>query len=352
MTLNDIVNEFEITGKAVNVKVYGMGLINETYLVTAENKGKEYFYILQKINSTLFKDITSLMSNIKEVTEFFAKQADKACIKTINLLKTKNGENIFVNKAGAYRMYHFIEGNTLETLNNNDIFTECGKAYGCFQNMLSGFDASSLNIILPDFHNTEKRFGTFINSLKNDKYSRAYLALNQIDFVEKRKDYCTKITKDLISGKLPVKVIHGDTKLNNVLFNKNTDKALAVIDLDTVMAGAACYDFGDSIRSGLLRAEFPLIEDKFKLYESYAKGFLSTCNKLNQAELNSLALGSIIITYECGMRFLTDYLDGDVYFKTAFKGQNLEKAINNFNLLIFLENNYDKLQNITKNLTA
>jgi hypothetical protein len=351
MILKDIVKKFNIIGNIVCITEYGNGLINETYLVASEEKGNGYFYILQKINNSLFKDVDSLMVNIESVTNYISTNYTNTYIRSLTLIKTIYGTNYFYCDIGYYRMYDFIDGDTLEILENENIFYECGKAYGRFQKMLFGFKAENLKEILPNFHNTQIRYDNFLKSVKHDKYNRVFYVIKQIDFIEKRKDYCNKITDLLSSGKIPKRVIHGDTKLNNILYDKITKKSLAVIDLDTVMSGAACFDFGDSIRSGLLRSSKPLnVEGKLKFYESYLKGFLSGNDMLTQAERKSLLYGALVITYECGIRFLTDYLDGDIYFKTKYTGQNLEKTLNNFNLLLFLEENVDKLEKINNNI--
>jgi len=345
MTLKDIVKHFNIIGNSVCITEYGNGLINETYLVACEEKGNAYFYVLQKINDNLFKDIKALMNNIDAVTTYIENNYNNNDIRTLTIIKTIYGTNYFYCAAGYFRMYDFIDGDTLELLENENIFYECGKAYGKFQKMLIGFDSSEITEIIPDFHNTKARYNNFLKSVKNDKYNRVFYIIKQIDFIEERKEYCNKIADMLNSGIIPKRLIHGDTKLNNLLFDKVTNKSFAVVDLDTMMIGASCFDFGDSIRSGLLRVSKPLnTEEKIKLYESYYRGFLIGNDELTVEERKSLIYGAIVITYECGIRFLTDYLDGDIYFKTKYIGQNLEKALNNFNLLLFLEENINRLQ--------
>ena len=223
-------------------------------------------------------------------------------------------------------------------------FYQSAVAFGNFQKMLAEFDATKLYEVLPNFHNTKVRYANFLTALKANKMKRADSVKSEIDFVLERQSYCSKFTDLIDSGKMPLKVTHNDTKLNNVMIDDITGKAVAVIDLDTIMPGAVGYDFGDSIRFGCNPAaederDLSLVNFRLNLFEEYAKGFLTTLgNSITQTEKDTLAFSAILMTYECGMRFLTDYLEGDTYFRTHREGQNLDRARTQFKLVKDMEN--------------
>ena len=234
------------------------------------------------------------------------------------------------------------------------LFYQSAVAFGTFAMQLKDFDASKLYDVLPDFHNTEKRYENFLASLKADKMNRAASVKKEIDFVLERKAYCNRITSLLSSGEMPLKVTHNDTKLNNVMLDEETDKPVAVIDLDTVMPGSICYDFGDSIRFGCN----PATEDEkdlnkvvfdIKLFEEYTKGYLSAMgNSIVKAEKDNLAFGALLMTFECGMRFLTDYLDGDTYFRIKYADHNLNRTRTQFKLVSDMEKRMDEMNKIVQ----
>jgi Ser/Thr protein kinase RdoA (MazF antagonist) len=355
MNFENILSNFNVIGKYVSCEKFGEGHINDTYLVVNELNEKSVKYILQKINNKLFKDIEKLMSNIEKVTDFNQRviinrggNPKKECL---TLIKTINGKSYLSLKEGYFRLYNFIEdANCYQTVEKPEHFYESAVAFGNFQNMLAKFDASQLYEILPNFHNTKVRFNDFLIALKEDKMSRADSVKNEIAFVLEREKYCCKIIDLLQSGKMPLRVTHNDTKLNNVMIDAVTEKGVAVIDLDTIMPGSVCYDFGDSIRFGcnpVAEDEVNLNKVNFKidLFKTYAEGFLSVLN-LTDIELENLAFSSILMTYECGIRFLTDYLQGDTYFKISRKKQNLDRARTQFKLVFDMEKQLDTMNEI------
>jgi hypothetical protein len=216
-------------------------------------------------------------------------------------------------------------------------------AFGNFAKLLAEFDATKLYESIPDFHNTEKRYENFINAVKTDKMGRAKEVQKEIDFVVDRKDYCGRIVNLLKSGKMPLKVTHNDTKLNNVMLDEKTGEPVAVIDLDTIMQGSICYDFGDSIRFGCNHADegerdLSKVNFDIELFEAYTKGYLSALGEsITQIEKENLAFGAILMTYECGMRFLTDYLEGDVYFRIKHPSHNIDRTRMQFKLVSDME---------------
>ncbi|MBQ7643019.1 MAG: aminoglycoside phosphotransferase family protein, partial [Clostridia bacterium] len=337
---------------------YGSGHINRTYLAAFDMGGKIKRYILQKINSTLFTNVDALMNNIKLVTEYnraeIAKRGGDPYRESLTIVETKEGGSYFKTTEGEYyRVYIFIEdAKGYDVVEKPCHFYESAVAFGKFAKLLDSFDASSLYTVLPDFHNTVKRFENFEKSIAADKAGRAESVKAEIDFALKQKYFISTIVELLKSGKMPSRVTHNDTKLNNVLIDINTDKAVCVIDLDTMMPGSICYDFGDSIRFGCnpVAEDTPVTEKvvfSLPLFEEYTKGYLSVFgDAITKTERDNLALGAILMTYECGIRFLSDYLDGDVYFRTTRAGQNLDRTRTQFKLVKDMLNCYDDMTRI------
>ena len=355
-TLKNIFSQFDIQGRLISLEPHGEGHINHTYLAKVDCDGVIKKYIFQKINGNLFTNLTGLMNNISLVTNFIKSKAtelgknpDTDCL---TVIKTKDGKDFFECEDGGYRVYNYIDGKSFQTVENSEQFYQSAVAFGEFARLLADFNAESLYEVLPNFHNTEKRLEAFKESLEKDALGRAKDVKDEIDFVLSRQEYASKIVSLLESGKMPYKVTHNDTKLNNVMFDKKGEKCLAVIDLDTIMPGSICYDFGDSIRFGCnhsLEDEKDLSKVNFdlELFDAYAKGYLSSIGDgITQIEKDNLAMGSILMTYECGMRFLKDHLDGDVYFKIHRENHNLDRARTQFKLVSDMEKVFDKMQEI------
>ena len=266
-------------------------------------------------------------------------------------MPTENGGTYFRTEEGdCYRVYVFIENaKGYDVVEKPEHFYESAVAFGKFAMLLDRFDSSKLFEVLPDFHNTVKRFDNFRRSLEADKFNRAKDVKKEIEFALNREKITHTIVDLLASGKMPSRVTHNDTKLNNVLIDTRTDKAVSVIDLDTMMPGSICYDFGDSIRFGCN----PCLEDtpetekvifNMSLFETYTKGYLSVFgDTITDIERKNLPMGAILMTYECGIRFLTDYLDGDVYFRKTREGQNIDRTRSQFKLVSDMEKRYDEM---------
>lgn len=360
MNLENIVKHFKFKGQFIEGNNYGEGHINDTYLVVFQEEENKNYYILQRLNSNIFKNIAQLMNNVKLVTDFVRSKVIEAggdpsreCMKIIDTVEDKT---YFDDGKGNYwRAYDFIQGTiSYQVVDNEDVFKDTGRAFGVFIANLDEFDASQLYEIIPNFHNTLDRYNTFEKTLNADVMNRATSAKAEIDFVLAHKDYCHVIVDGLKNGEIPLRVTHNDTKANNVLVDAKTKKAICIIDLDTIMPGSLLYDFGDAIRSGCntgLEDEKDLSKVEFneRLYEVFCEGFLDGIgDKITEKEIELLPLGAIMMTYECGIRFLTDYLDGDHYFKTHYAEHNLVRARTQFKLVAEMEKRYDKLIDIAK----
>lgn len=323
--LFDVANGFCIEGELVSALPYGEGHINVTYCVTTTARR----YILQKMNTYVFKDPVGLMNNICFVTSYLEERG----VETLHVVKTRDGKPMAEKYDDRWRMYDFIEHTvTFQSKIDAVILTKAGGAFGNFIGRLDGFDASTLIESIPHFHDTPKRYRDFTAALEADATGRADGCRDEIAFFTSHSDTYSKAVENLTSGKLPLRVTHNDTKLNNILMDEKTGDARAIIDLDTVMPGSMLYDFGDSIRFGASTAaedekDISLVHFSPELFEAYAKGFCASvrdCITPTEAEL--LAYGAYLMTAECGMRFLTDYLDGDKYFAVRYDGHNLVRA--------------------------
>ncbi len=337
--MKDIVNSFTV-GKVISVEPYGEGHINRTYLVTTDTAR----YILQKINDKVFGDVDGLMKNIVAVTEFIKNKG----METLSVAPTNDGKPYLPHATGFYRMYEFIENTvTYQTVTDKNIFELCGEAFGNFQNALNDFDATILTETIPCFHDTPKRYGDFIRAVNTDMCGRAKTCTAEIEFIIKRKDTYGKIIDMLKSGALPLRVTHNDTKLNNILIDKDSGKPRAVIDLDTVMPGSLLYDFGDGIRFGASTAQedekdLDKVHFSPELYEAYKTGFLRAASGgITKREIELLPCSAYLMTIECGMRFLTDYLCDDTYFATKYAEHNLVRARTQLKLASEMENYFD-----------
>ncbi len=354
-----ISGEFALEGEFVSCEHYGEGHINDTYKLTTEGANGRKRYILQRINTNLFSDVEKLMHNIELVTAFCRASVEKRggdpMRECLNLVPTREGKSYWTDGENYFRVYLFIEGaTTYQIVRNARDFYESAVAFGSFASLLADFDASELYEVLPNFHNTKVRYANFLRSVEKDAAGRAEEVRAEIDWVIAHKDWCGKLVDKIACGEIPLRVTHNDTKLNNVMIDKATGKGIAVIDLDTVMPGSLCYDFGDSIRFGCNSAaedepDLDKVHFRKDLYETYLKGYLSAVgNSITEEERKNLAAGAVIMTYECGMRFLADYLDGDVYFRTSRKKQNLDRAHTQFRLADEMIAQYESLQKLAE----
>jgi hypothetical protein len=355
-----IVSAFNIEGELVSVERYGEGHINQTFLVVTKDGEKQIKYILQRINKNVFKDPEKLMENDFNVTKFISEKirlrGGDPEREGVNVIRTNDGRTFVYDKNGEpWRLLVCVnECVCYDKVENSYQFYQSGVAFGNFQNMLSDYPAETLYETIANFHNTPDRYNQLMAAVQNDAVGRLSKVLSEVEFVKKRKDFTYTLENAHNEGRLPLRVTHNDTKLNNVLFDAKTEKTLCVVDLDTIMPGYSVNDFGDSIRFGATTAledesDLSKVNFDIELYEAYAKGFIEGANGgLTDSELELLPIGAIMMTLECGMRFLADYLNGDVYFKTHREGQNLDRARNQFKLVSDMESQLDKMQSIVK----
>lgn len=347
--------KFDCKGEVISAERYGHGHINDTYLVTTKNGPR---YLMQRVNHKIFKNVKALMDNIVGITEYIYEQTikDGGNIKNaMVVIPTKKGEKYLEYEGNFYRMYNFIEGAlSIERRATPEEFKLAAIGFGRFQKLLDNYPAEKLNETIKDFHNTKVRYENFLEAIKNDASNRKHSCEEEIKFFVERKDYCGRIVDKLESGEIPLRVTHNDTKLNNVLIDLEAMVAATVIDLDTVMPGSILYDFGDSIRAGATTGaedekDLSKVNFSMELYEAYVEGFLSEVGeKLTEKELEEFAFGAILMTFECGMRFLTDHLNGDTYFKIHREGHNLDRARTQIKLVKDMEKNFEKMQAIVK----
>ena len=328
MNCLNIISKFDIQEDVLSVTPYGNGHINSTFLVTTRSKK----YILQRLNTYVFKNPEQVMSNIAKVTAHLGtKGSDKR--KVMSIVPCKNGEFLYSEGDKAWRMLSFVEDSIcLEAPEGLADIYECAFAFGNFQKLLADFDASELYETIPDFHNTQKRYADFLNAVKEDPMGRAKNVQNEIDFINSRADFYSVLTDAFKKGLLPLRVAHNDTKINNVLLDKVTRKALCVIDLDTVMPGFSVTDFGDAIRTCACTAaedekDLSKVTLDIELYKAFANGFVAGCDGiLKNEEIMLFPEGAKMMAIEVGIRFLTDYLLGDTYFKTEYDTHNLDRC--------------------------
>ena len=355
--LKEAAAAFATDGEAVSCQRYGSGHINDTFRLICE----KHPYILQRMNTDIFQDPVSLMRNIEGVTTFLRQEVMKnngdPDRETLNLIRTREGAPYYVDSRGNYwRMYLFIEGATCYNLvEKPEDFYQSGKAFGHFQRLLAHYPARELAETIPGFHDTPGRFRAFRKAVEEDVCGRASEVQNEIQFVMDREQDMGLAMDMLAKGELPLRVTHNDTKLNNVLFDKASGNAICVIDLDTVMPGFAAHDFGDAIRFGASTAaedekDLNKVSCDMTLFEAYFNGFMAGCRgSLTDKEVEALPMGAKIMTFECGMRFLTDYLQGDTYFKIHYPEQNLDRTRTQLKLVKDMEEKWDIMARIVRN---
>ena len=345
-----VAERFALLGEVTDICLYVEGHINVTMLVTTDKKR----YIMQKINTRVFPDIDALMRNICYVTEFLSSQG----VETLNVIKTKEGAT-YLKGEDCYRVYDFIENTvTYQTVTDKEVFKNSGKAFGEFQNYLAAFDASLLNETIARFHDTPKRFCDFKAALEADCMGRAKECEKEISFILNRADTYSAAVEGLKDGSLPLRVTHNDTKLNNILMDADTHKARAVIDLDTIMPGSMLYDFGDSIRFGASTAaedekDLDKVHFSVEYFKAYAEGYVGAVkNSITAKEAELLPYGAYLMTMECGMRFLADYLSGDTYFATKYAGHNLVRCRTQLKLASEMEQKFSETKKIVSDILA
>ena len=348
---------FDFDGEFVSLGSYGSGHINDTYLVSVMRDGEVVpSYILQRINRNVFPNVDGLMSNMIKVTKYLNAHRVEAVERheILTLVPTKDGKFCIKDSAGDYwRAMIFVDNSiSYDFPDIPGLFYESAVAFGKFAKDLDGFDASQLCEVIPGFHDNEARLQQLRDAEADDLKGRKAEVEKELCFAYEREEDYKVFNTMLRNGQLPLRVTHNDTKLNNVLFDKATKKSICVIDLDTVMPGFLGFDFGDAIRFGANTAkedepDLSKVEINLEMFEAYAKGFISVCaDTITKNEVDTLAMGAKMMTLECGIRFLADYLNGDVYFKTAHPTHNLDRARNHFKLVSSMEAHWSEMQNI------
>lgn len=344
----------QTTHSAVITQIHG-GHINKSFKVeTAEGT-----YLLQCLNGYVFKDLKGLMENLEKISNYLRKQVaargGDVDRELVNIVYTKDGACSVPAGRDCWRITKFIDNAEIyEVIENPEVFEQCARAFGTFQNDLADFPAATLVETIPHFHDTPDRYRQFEEAMAANTAGRLGAVEEEVEFVKSHRPVCNKLTDLLHAGKLPLRVTHNDTKLSNILYDATTKLPICVIDLDTTMPGLVAYDFGDSIRGGAGTAaedeqDISKVSVNLELFEAYTKGFLATVGtSLTETEKDTLPDGAILITLECGIRFLTDYLNGDVYFRTTYPEHNLVRARNMFKMVTFMEQNRDKLDAIIK----
>ncbi len=356
--LVEIINNFLINGEFVSSKSHGNGHINDTFLISTTSEK----YILQKINHKIFKNVDNLNKNIIKALEHFnKKQKENPTIKKFiepGIIFCKNGDNHFKDKEGNFwRLMNFIPGSTsIEVAENPETAFEAAKAFGYFQNKIIDLKPDDFFSTIKDFHNLEMRMKSFYRVLEKNTKNRNQFASEEIKFVKSHEYLNNKLKELLESNQIPIRVTHNDTKINNVLLDKNTMKGISVIDLDTIMPGTILFDFGDMVRTFTSPAEedeknLSKVILRLEIFKAMAKGYLSQLkDSLTKTEIDYLVFGGKLMTFMIGLRFLTDFLDGDVYFKTKRENHNLDRCKTQFKLLTEMENIDDVLQRIIKEI--
>ncbi|MBR5308145.1 MAG: aminoglycoside phosphotransferase family protein [Clostridia bacterium] len=351
-SFEEIYRQFDVQQKSYP---YGNGHINDTYLITPCPK-----YILQRINTAIFTDPDGVMNNINAVTvhikKKLAEQGRDTERETLTVIKTLDGKSYYRDEDGnCYRMYKFIEGAvSYDNVSSAEILESAAKSFGEFQNMLSDFPAETLHESIKNFHNTPLRFEALKRAIADNKAGRLDSVKEEVEYALSFENEIDKVTKGIEDGTIPLRVTHNDTKINNVLIDPQTGKGVAVIDLDTVMPGSLLYDFGDGLRTGGAMAaedetDLSKVGLSTELFASYVKGFLAGIGDgICQKELDLLPYSVFLLTYECGIRFLTDYLEGDTYFKIHRPNHNLDRARTQLAMCKDIISKYDILSEIVR----
>ena len=361
--LNEVIQAYDFPATLMSADRYGNGHINETFcLVCQPQEGQAIRYILQGLSVAAFPRQDELMENFIGITSHLRKKIEAAggdvMRETLNLVPTRDGKPYYTDSTGrVWRLTNYVEGTVCLQKATAELFEASARAFGRFQWLLADYPAETLHESIVNFHNTEDRFAKFLAALEADKLGRAGDVEAEIRFVMDRKADCSVALNALREGRLPLRVTHNDTKLNNVLIDEDTQEGICIVDLDTTMPGLSIYDFGDSIRFGANHSaedekDLSKVNFDIELYRLYTRGFLEGARGgLTQAELEYLPWGAKLMTLECGIRFLTDYLDGDNYFHIHYPEQNLDRCRTQFKLVADMEAQWDEMHKIVKEIT-
>jgi len=361
--LQNISKQFQIYGEILHAETCKIGHINETYSATYDQGGMRVRYIHQKINRTVFKDTVSLMKNVVRVTSHLREKLEAAGVnditrRALTIVPTRSGQSFHRNGGGeCWRTFVFVEGvQTFESVQSPQQALQAGRAFGDFQRLLVDLPGERLVETIPDFHNTRKRFAAFQKAVQDDHFNRAQLAKSEIKFVLERQNIVDVILNALARGKIPERITHNDTKFNNVMLDIQTGEQMCVVDLDTVMPGTVLYDFGDMVRtttSPTLEDEKDLSKVKMQMpmFKKLVEGYVSAAGEfLTPSEKSLLAFSGKLITFTIGLRFLTDFLAGDTYFRVHRSGHNLDRARTQFKLVESIERQEKAMQKFVDGL--
>lgn len=359
--VEELLNAFQFSGELAEIKQLNDGHINDTYYFEfIEESGHRCKYLVQVLNTYVFKNPDSLMKNVVGVTNYLhdmvIKNGGDPERESLYVYPTKDNKPYYVDSNGkCWRCYNFIyNAHTVQMVDCPETFYKAAKAFGKFQQMLADYPGETLAETIPNFHNTVSRFADFKKAVEDNLSGRANQAESEISFVLAREKDCSVLLDLLKEGKLPLRVTHNDTKLNNVMLDNETGEGICIVDLDTVMPGLSLYDFGDSIRFGANTAaedekDLSKVSLSLEYFKAYAMGYLSTAGEsLTAEEIHQLAFSSKLMTLECGMRFLGDFINGDVYFKTAYPEHNLVRCRTQFKLVEEIEKHLDEMNAIVK----
>jgi hypothetical protein len=355
--LQDISKKFQIYGEILHAETLKIGHINETYTATYDQGGTRVRYIHQKINRSVFRNPVAVMKNLTRVTTHIRKKLEAANVRDVTrrsliVIPTRDGESFHQNgNSEVWRTFVFVEGvETYEAVQSPEQAYQAGRAFGEFQNLLVDLPGPRLVETIPNFHNTRKRFTALQQAIQNDHYNRSKDALPEIDFALKHEPIVDVILNAMEKGKIPERITHNDTKFNNVMMDVLTGEAMCIVDLDTVMPGCALYDFGDMVRT----TTSPTLEDEpdlskvrmqMPMFRKLAEGYLASAARfLSKAEKAHIAFSGKLITFEIGIRFLTDFLSGDTYFRIHRPGHNLDRCRTQFKLVESIERQEDAMQ--------
>ncbi len=354
----EIASKFALCGEVMAIKECHTGHINSTFFLTCKNGISTKRYTMQMINTNVFHFPDDVMENIVNVTGYIKKRLISEGVdpfrRTLEVVYTHDGKWGYVDSEGKYwRFYEYIDdADNYNQVESCEMFEKVGYAFGHFQMQLSDFDVSKLHETIKDFHNTEWRFHNLQKAIEEDRAGRAASIPEDIKFALDRHEITAFINNGMREGSIKVRVTHNDTKLNNIMIDHDTGEGICVIDLDTVMPGSVLADFGDAIRFGASSAaedetDLDKVYCRLDMFEAFAKGFIEGLDgSLTESEIRALPMGAIILTYETGIRFLTDYLDGDVYFRTEYPEHNLDRARNQFKLVTDMEEKLDEMNSI------
>lgn len=353
MINEQIINQFNIPGKLAEIKQLTTGNIHKTYVAIYSENGGQKKYLIQQINNYVFKNPYDVMNNIERIASHLQKELDRVGDKdhkVLKVIKTVDNQNMVVHKnedgvEEFYRVYNFIDNAICyDTTENPGIVRTAGKAFGNFQKLLNNYPIETLAETIVDFHHTKNRLTAFEKDVEKDETNRAKTVNKEIEFILDRKNFCNIIVEKLENKEIPYRVTHNDTKVNNVMINKENGDFLAVVDLDTVMPGSGLYDYGDGIRSAASNAaedetDLSKVYLKKDLFEAYTDGYLSELAPyMNEEEVKLMGASIRLITLELGIRFLGDYINGDKYFKCNYETHNLDRARNQLKLVEDIEN--------------